>query len=84
MRSRGSARLNPSGEVIRWYGAIENIHEYKLSYWRRPVDGADYTLASTDIKLARLTDDRRTGSQVTEAHLAVPIRGCGGTLRFQQ
>jgi hypothetical protein len=30
MRSRGSARLSPSGEVIRWYGAIENIDEHKL------------------------------------------------------
>ncbi|WP_348270054.1 EAL domain-containing protein [Edaphobacter paludis] len=30
MRSRGSARLSPSGEVIRWYGALENIDEHKL------------------------------------------------------
>lgn len=31
MRSRGTARLNPTGEIIRWYGAIENIDEHKLT-----------------------------------------------------
>jgi PAS domain S-box-containing protein len=29
MRSRGSARLGSSGEIIRWYGAVEDIDESK-------------------------------------------------------
>jgi PAS domain S-box-containing protein len=31
MRSRGSARLGPSGEVIRVYGSLEEIEEHKRS-----------------------------------------------------
>jgi PAS domain S-box-containing protein len=27
MRSRGSPRFGPSGEIIRWYGSVEDIHE---------------------------------------------------------
>ena len=27
MRSRGSPRFNPSGEIIRWYGSVEDIDE---------------------------------------------------------
>jgi PAS domain S-box-containing protein len=29
MRSRGSPRFGPSGEVIRWYGSVENIDDQK-------------------------------------------------------
>ncbi len=29
MRSRGSARLGTSGEIIRWYGTVEDIDERK-------------------------------------------------------
>jgi PAS domain S-box-containing protein len=29
MRSRASARRDESGKVIRWYGAVENIDDYK-------------------------------------------------------
>jgi PAS domain S-box-containing protein len=29
MRSRGSARRNAAGEIIRWYGSVECIDEYK-------------------------------------------------------
>jgi PAS domain S-box-containing protein len=29
MRSRGSPRLGPSGEVIQWYGSVEDIDEWK-------------------------------------------------------
>ncbi len=29
MRSRGSPRRNPSGEIIRWYGSVEDIDEHK-------------------------------------------------------
>jgi PAS domain S-box-containing protein len=31
MRSRGSARLGSSGEIIRWYGVVEDINERKLT-----------------------------------------------------
>ena len=27
MRSRGSPRFGPSGEIIRWYGSVEDIHD---------------------------------------------------------
>jgi PAS domain S-box-containing protein len=27
MRSRGSPRFGPSGEITRWYGSVEDIHE---------------------------------------------------------
>jgi PAS domain S-box-containing protein len=30
MRSRGSPRFAPSGEITRWYGSVEDIHEQKL------------------------------------------------------
>jgi len=29
MRSQGSPRLGPSGEIIRWYGSVEDIHARK-------------------------------------------------------
>jgi len=29
MRSRGTARRGPTGEIIRWYGTVEDIDEYK-------------------------------------------------------
>jgi len=29
MRSRGSPCHGPSGEIIRWYGSLENIDEHK-------------------------------------------------------
>jgi PAS domain S-box-containing protein len=29
LRSRGSARLGPNGEVLRWYGGTEDIDDYK-------------------------------------------------------
>jgi PAS domain S-box-containing protein len=30
MRSRGSPRFAPSGEITRWYGSVEDIHDRKL------------------------------------------------------
>jgi PAS domain S-box-containing protein len=30
MRSRGSPRFAPSGEITRWYGSVEDIHDQKL------------------------------------------------------
>jgi PAS domain S-box-containing protein len=30
MRSRGSPRFAPSGEITRWYGSVEDINEHKL------------------------------------------------------
>jgi PAS domain S-box-containing protein len=30
MRSRGSARFAPNGEITRWYGSVENINARKL------------------------------------------------------
>ena len=30
MRSRGSPRYAPSGEITRWYGSVEDIHDRKL------------------------------------------------------
>jgi PAS domain S-box-containing protein len=30
MRSRGLPRFAPSGEIIRWYGSVEDIHDQKL------------------------------------------------------
>jgi PAS domain S-box-containing protein len=27
MRSRGSPRRGPGGEVVRWYGSVEDIHD---------------------------------------------------------
>jgi PAS domain S-box-containing protein len=30
MRSRGSPRFAPSGEITRWYGSVEDIHDHKL------------------------------------------------------
>ena len=29
MRSRGSPRLGPSGEILRWYGSVEDIDDRK-------------------------------------------------------
>ena len=29
MRSRGSPRFAPSGEITRWYGSVEDIHDHK-------------------------------------------------------
>jgi PAS domain S-box-containing protein len=29
MRARGSPRCGPSGEILRWYGSLEDIHERK-------------------------------------------------------
>ena len=29
MRSRGSPRVGDSGEIVRWYGSVEDIHERK-------------------------------------------------------
>jgi PAS domain S-box-containing protein len=31
MRSRGLPRFGPSGEITRWYGSVEDIHERKLA-----------------------------------------------------
>jgi PAS domain S-box-containing protein len=31
MRSRGSPRFAPSGEITRWYGSVEDIHDSKLA-----------------------------------------------------
>jgi hypothetical protein len=30
MRSTGSPRFAPSGEITRWYGSVEDIHDRKL------------------------------------------------------
>jgi PAS domain S-box-containing protein len=30
MRSRGSPRFGPSGEITRWYGSVEDIHDHKV------------------------------------------------------
>jgi PAS domain S-box-containing protein len=30
MRSRGSPRFAPTGEITRWYGSVEDIHDHKL------------------------------------------------------
>jgi PAS domain S-box-containing protein len=30
MRSTGSPRYNPTGEISRWYGSVEDIHDRKL------------------------------------------------------
>jgi hypothetical protein len=30
MRSTGSPRYQPSGEISRWYGSVEDIHDRKL------------------------------------------------------
>jgi PAS domain S-box-containing protein len=40
MRSRGSARLGLSGEIIRWYGTVEDIDERKQSELR--IVGSDH------------------------------------------
>jgi hypothetical protein len=37
MRSRGSPRFGPSGEIMRWYGSVEDIHDQKL----HPKDATD-------------------------------------------
>jgi len=29
MRARGAPRFSPSGEILRWYGSLEDIHERK-------------------------------------------------------
>jgi PAS domain S-box-containing protein len=29
MRSRGSPRIGPSGQIVRWYGSVEDIHDRK-------------------------------------------------------
>lgn len=34
MRSRGSARLGSSGEILRWYGVVEDIDERKQQSFR--------------------------------------------------
>jgi PAS domain S-box-containing protein len=31
MRSRGSPRFGPNGEITRWYGSVEDIHEDKCA-----------------------------------------------------
>ncbi len=31
MRSRGTARFAPNGEIIRWYGSVEDINDSKVS-----------------------------------------------------
>ncbi|MGA2672189.1 MAG: EAL domain-containing protein [Terracidiphilus sp.] len=30
MRSRGSPRVGPTGQIVRWYGSVEDVHERKL------------------------------------------------------
>jgi len=30
MRSRGSPRVGPSGQIVRWYGSLEDIDDRKL------------------------------------------------------
>jgi PAS domain S-box-containing protein len=30
MRSRGSPRIGPSGQIVRWYGSVQDIHDRKL------------------------------------------------------
>jgi len=29
MRSRGSPRVGPTGQIIRWYGSVEDIDDRK-------------------------------------------------------
>jgi PAS domain S-box-containing protein len=29
MRSRGSPRVGPSGQIVRWYGSVEDVHDRK-------------------------------------------------------
>jgi PAS domain S-box-containing protein len=29
MRSRGSPRVGPTGQIVRWYGSVEDVHERK-------------------------------------------------------
>jgi hypothetical protein len=60
MRSRGYPRFAPSGEITRWYGSVEDIHEQKLqeqtsSHESQPEDRADHeTLAKGIILSAAL------------------------------
>jgi len=45
MRSRGSPRLGPNGEITRWYGSVEDIHEKKC---------ADERVRETEAKMRAL------------------------------
>jgi PAS domain S-box-containing protein len=38
MRSRGSPRFAPSGEITRWYGSVEDVHDHKLQAERSLLD----------------------------------------------
>jgi diguanylate cyclase (GGDEF)-like protein/PAS domain S-box-containing protein len=31
VRARATARLNPNGEILRWYGTVEDVHEQYLA-----------------------------------------------------
>jgi PAS domain S-box-containing protein len=45
MRSRGLPRLGPNGEIKRWYGSVEDIHEKKC---------ADAAARNTELKMRAL------------------------------
>jgi PAS domain S-box-containing protein len=60
MRSRGSARLSPSGEVIRWYGALENIDEHGRNWKMRSEKVATRKAARKALVLDNDSEDIRT------------------------
>jgi PAS domain S-box-containing protein len=62
MRSRGKAHRGKDGEILRWYGCVEDVHEYKVT---------QRNLRETLKVLAALTQSAQFASPVMEMEIPV-------------
>jgi diguanylate cyclase (GGDEF)-like protein/PAS domain S-box-containing protein len=77
VRSRAVARLDSSGQVVRWYGTLEDVHDRKLAEHALRDSEERFRLAAQAAGLGiwdyNASDDRREWSEEFKAMLGLPI-----------
>jgi PAS domain S-box-containing protein len=75
--SRAVARLDESGQVVRWYGTLEDVHDRKLAEHALRDSEERFRLAAQAAGLGiwdyNASDDRREWSEEFKAMLGLPI-----------
>lgn len=68
-RSQAVPRMNARGEIIRWYGSLENIHERKMAEASLKESEERFRLAARAAGLGICDYDAKTGARTWSAEL---------------